>query len=59
LFGVTLGICAFVGDPAGQAPDHGTMPPTRQAEAMGLSDSRSGYTLADLTAPAAPNQAGS
>jgi hypothetical protein len=31
LFDVALGIGAFVGDPAGQAPDHGTMPPTRQA----------------------------
>ncbi|MFI6040250.1 hypothetical protein ACIA8C_01370 [Nocardia sp. NPDC051321] len=55
LFGVALGIGALVGDPAGPAPDgmaHSAGSDT------GLSETRSGYTLADLTAPTEPNQAG-
>ncbi|GAB2644344.1 hypothetical protein [Nocardia goodfellowii] len=52
LFAVALGIGALVGDP-GDAADTGG------AGATGLSDSESGYTLADLTAPAEPNQPGS
>lgn len=56
LFGVALGIGALVGDPAGPPPDHGAMPLT--APDSGLSDTRSGYTLADLSAPAEPNRAG-
>ncbi|WP_433199163.1 hypothetical protein ACQP1G_06035 [Nocardia sp. CA-107356] len=56
LFGVALGIGALVGDPTGSTPDHGAMTHTEQD--AGLSDSRSGYTLGDLTAPADPNQAG-
>ncbi|MFX0575988.1 hypothetical protein [Nocardia nepalensis] len=56
LFGAALGIGALVGDTTGSAPDHGAMSHTGQD--AGLSDSRSGYTLADLTAPADPNRAG-
>ncbi|MFE9325143.1 hypothetical protein ACIHDR_27815 [Nocardia sp. NPDC052278] len=56
LFGVALGIGALVGDPAVSAPDHGAMAHTEQD--TGLSDSRSGYTLTDLSAPADPNRAG-
>ncbi|MEU8896364.1 hypothetical protein [Nocardia sp. NPDC048505] len=51
LFGAALGIGALVGDPAGD-------PPADTASATGLSDAEAGYTLADLTAPAAPNQPG-
>ncbi|WP_433659264.1 hypothetical protein ACQPW1_43415 [Nocardia sp. CA-128927] len=55
LFGVALGIGALVGDPAEPAPDG----MTHSAGAdTGLAASRSGYTLADLSAPTAPNQAG-
>lgn len=56
LFGVALGIGALVGEPTGSAPDHGAMAHTEQD--TGPADSRSGYTLADLTAPTEPNRAG-
>ncbi|MFI7667992.1 hypothetical protein [Nocardia sp. NPDC049526] len=56
LFGVALGIGALVGDPTGSTPDHGAMAHTEQD--TGLSDSRSGYTLTGLSAPADPNRAG-
>ncbi|MEV0245003.1 hypothetical protein AB0H76_00280 [Nocardia sp. NPDC050712] len=52
LFGVALGIGALVGDPAENAAATGT------PGATGLSASESGYTLADLSAPAEPNQPG-
>ncbi|MBH0776101.1 hypothetical protein [Nocardia bovistercoris] len=53
LFGVALGIGALVGDPDERAPgDTGT------PAASGLSAAASGYRLTDLTAPAAPNEAG-
>lgn len=55
LFGVALGIGALVGDPAEPAPSGMTH---SAGSDMGLSDTRSGYTLTDLTAPTEPNQAG-
>ncbi|MEV0297299.1 hypothetical protein [Nocardia sp. NPDC050710] len=58
LFGAALGIGALVGDPAGPASDHGAQHATEGVAATGLSDSESGYRLVDLTAPTAPNQAG-
>ncbi|WP_194815865.1 hypothetical protein [Nocardia sp. XZ_19_385] len=51
LFGVALGIGALVGDPGGDSVNS-------QQDATGLSETESGYTMADLTAPAGPNQPG-
>ncbi|MET9485925.1 hypothetical protein [Nocardia sp. NPDC006630] len=60
LFGAALGIGALVGDPAGPAAGatsaHGAH--TESDAAPGLKDSESGYTLADITAPATANQQG-
>ncbi|MEV6555780.1 hypothetical protein AB0M22_08700 [Nocardia sp. NPDC051756] len=55
LFGAALGIGALVGDPAERAADRTT---SSAGPDQGLSERRSGYTLADLTAPTEPNQAG-
>ncbi|MEU7140516.1 hypothetical protein ABZ942_13785 [Nocardia sp. NPDC046473] len=55
LFGIALGIGALVGDPAEPAPNDMAHP---AGSDTGLSESRSGYTLADLAAPREPNQAG-
>ncbi|MFI9508751.1 hypothetical protein [Nocardia sp. NPDC052566] len=57
LFGAALGIGALVGDPESAAPDHSAMSGMDKDD-NGLSDSRSGYTLTDLSAPTEPNQAG-
>ncbi|APA95711.1 hypothetical protein [Nocardia seriolae] len=60
LFGAALGIGSLVGDRSGAAsgpatPDHGQH---ETAAATGLTDSLSGYTLGEVTAPATPNQQG-
>lgn len=52
LLGVALGIGALVGDPGG------TPGASHTGAATGLSASEAGYRLVDLSAPAAPNQAG-
>ncbi|MGW2659413.1 hypothetical protein ACWCW7_00505 [Nocardia tengchongensis] len=59
LFGAALGIGALVGDRSGAASaetadhsQHDTAAPT------GLQDSRSGYTLGEISAPATPDQQG-
>ncbi|QLY32561.1 hypothetical protein [Nocardia huaxiensis] len=64
LFGAALGIGALVGDPTGPAPgttaahsEHATTT-TETDTANGLEDSESGYTLGEVTAPAAANQQG-
>ncbi|RJO76352.1 hypothetical protein D5S18_08400 [Nocardia panacis] len=60
LFGAALGIGALVGEPE-SAPEHDMATHethTAPSDETGLADSRSGYTLTDLTAPTAPNQAG-
>ncbi|GAA5043273.1 hypothetical protein [Nocardia callitridis] len=56
LFGVALGIGTLVGDHGERAPD--TAMPSMGDAHHGLAQSESGYTLADLTAPSAPNQLG-
>ncbi|NNH70089.1 hypothetical protein HLB23_09495 [Nocardia uniformis] len=56
LFGAALGIGALVGDPS-PAPEHDTIR-TEAIDSLGLSDSESGYTLGEITAPAAANQPG-
>ncbi|WP_067816648.1 hypothetical protein [Nocardia inohanensis] len=58
LFGAALGIGALVGDPsepASTASDHSRH---ENETAPGLLDSESGYTLGEVSAPAAPNQPG-
>ncbi|WP_067697910.1 hypothetical protein [Nocardia jejuensis] len=57
LFGAALGIGALVGDPAEPASGSTSQHSGTQA-ATGLQDNLSGYTLADLTTPAAPNEQG-
>ncbi|MFI1911988.1 hypothetical protein [Nocardia sp. NPDC020380] len=52
LFGAALGLGALLGTPAEPASA------TTSDRPAGLEDSRSGYTLTDLTAPAEPNQPG-
>ncbi|MEV0339701.1 hypothetical protein AB0H49_11785 [Nocardia sp. NPDC050713] len=54
LLGAALGIGALVGDPGGRT----RVLDTAQHRSTGLSDSESGYVLADLSAPTSPNRAG-
>lgn len=56
LFGVALGIGALVGDQTEPAPDQQTTAPADQAP--GLVDQANGYTLSEISAPAAPGQPG-
>ncbi|WP_433563165.1 hypothetical protein ACQP1O_38145 [Nocardia sp. CA-151230] len=60
LFGAALGIGALVGDRSGAAPAEAAPDHSRHeaAAATGLQDSLSGYTLGDISAPAAPDQQG-
>ncbi|MFE2997016.1 hypothetical protein ACFXG4_18620 [Nocardia sp. NPDC059246] len=60
LFGAALGIGALVGDRSGAAPAEAAPDHSRHeaAVATGLQDSLSGYTLSDISAPAAPDQQG-
>lgn len=66
VFGTALGIGALVGDPAPEpeTKDHASMDMSTDMQhgeshaPAGLSDSEHGYTLTDVTAPAAAGQAG-
>lgn len=55
LFGAALGIGALVGDPTGPAPGHDT---SATSEPIGLRTTESGYTLAGMSAPDAPDAPG-
>ncbi|TLF74805.1 hypothetical protein [Nocardia cyriacigeorgica] len=56
LFGVALGIGALVGDRTEPAPDRQAAAPADHA--LGLTDTASGYTLSEISAPEAAGQAG-
>lgn len=58
LFGAALGIGALVGDPSPAPGPDTSHSQTTQTEALGLKDSESGYTLGEISAPAAANQPG-
>ncbi|MVU83052.1 hypothetical protein GPX89_38170 [Nocardia sp. ET3-3] len=59
LFGAALGIGALVGDRSGAAPGPATSDHSQHAAAAtGLEDSRSGYSLGEISAPATPDQPG-
>ncbi|MEU2252852.1 hypothetical protein [Nocardia xishanensis] len=58
LLGAALGIGALVGDPSERGVEHSGVVYDGSYRSTGLSDSESGYTLADLSAPASPNRAG-
>ncbi|WP_432765762.1 hypothetical protein [Nocardia cyriacigeorgica] len=52
LFGVALGIGALVGDRTEPAPDRQAAAPADHA--LGLTDTASGYTLSEISAPEVP-----
>ncbi|MTE15462.1 hypothetical protein [Nocardia aurantiaca] len=60
LFGAALGIGALVGDRSGAAPTEAGPDHSQHAAAAatGLQDNLSGYSLGEISAPAAPNQQG-